>query len=188
MTKYSAELYYWFDQKDFPFKKAFLVSSQIVGQWCDYYEAKILSPKKGIKETVRAGQLPSSLLEKQAFITHIFEWIQENSLVPDLFALFLDTKPIDNPTGAKNPYSPKFDHHDDTCCWLLDLTDEEFKALQAALVAHNLPPDLFYPAGKDVCIPYQAKSLIGKVFVGIFGGQRCFTPKRWEAEQAKLKQ
>ena len=186
-TKYSAELYYFQDQKDFPFSKGVLVTAETVGSWCSFYQARLLSPKKGVQERLREGQLPADKLEKQKFIAGLFEWIQNNSLVPDLFALFLDSEPIKDPTGFKNPYCPKFCHHDDTCCWDISLTEQEFSQLKLAWKTNNLPEDLFYPAGLGICVPYKAKSFLGKMFIGIFGGQRCYTPKQWEMEKTNRK-
>lgn len=38
-----------------------------------------------------------------------------------------------------------FDHHDDSCCWVLNITLEQYQTLQRVWSLHSLPTDLFIP-------------------------------------------
>jgi hypothetical protein len=117
---YLPELHYFFDQKDFPFEKAVLVTARKVSESCGYYKAKLISPLKGVKEMEHKGNLPSTTEEKHKFIESLIKWIFYNSVTQDLFALFLDDEEI----GKRKDKPAKFDHHDDSCCWVMNLTEQ----------------------------------------------------------------
>ena len=122
LVSYSPELYYFFDSKEFKeknYKKSIFVIAKTVGQWCDYYSAKLLSPHKEVTDTKKEGKLPSDKKEKDIFIQNIIEWIFDKSDLEDMFLLFLGGKSVLTDKST----SVKFDHHDDTCCWVLNLTD-----------------------------------------------------------------
>lgn len=183
---YTTELYYFFDQKDFPFEKALLTAVKSVGENCVYYKAKLLSPKKGVKEIKREGKFPENSEEKQRCIEELINWIFENSECLELFSLFMDSEEIDfKKSQGKNL---KFDHHDDTCCWIMGLDDKEFDNLRKSLIKENLPEDLFYESGKEIMVPQP----LGPVsrFFGYFGitseNNKIYTPKRWEAENKNI--
>ncbi|MFN3925719.1 MAG: hypothetical protein ACK4QL_00010 [Pseudanabaenaceae cyanobacterium] len=99
------------------------------------------------------------------------QWIFANSIVDELFYLLLDDEPVNK--------IAKFDHHDDTCCWFLNLTESEFGILQDAWHRNNLPVNLFYPDRETVCVPYPGDSLKSKV-LRLLGGQQCYTPMQWQ--------
>ncbi len=170
---YLTELYYFFDQKNFPYEKAVLVTAQKVSEWSKYYRVKLLAPKKGIVELERSGQLPDNVSERKEFILKLLEWVWENSYTSDLFLLYL------NDDEKNNSKVRKFDHHDDTCCWYMNLSNEEFRELTATLKQNDLPEDLYYPEDKAIMIPYPWKI---KIFGWLIGGQKVYTPKRWQAE------
>ena len=71
----------YFKQKNFPFKKAVLVTTKTISQWCNYYKAELLEPKKGIKKSERKkqGKLPTSEKERKIFVQELVNWIFENS-------------------------------------------------------------------------------------------------------------
>jgi hypothetical protein len=179
---YSPELYYLQDNKNFDFRKAVVVTATTVARWCNYYEAKLLASKsRDVAQRPKRGSLPSDLQEKEVFLTELINWIFENSWVDDLFVLFLDDEPVPRSEGVA-----KFDHHDDTCCWVLNLTGGEFAELQAAWEAHDLPRDLFYPPPEvDYCIPVPGNGLKARV-LRFFGVKNCYTPKQWEMKFGSL--
>ena len=77
----------------------------------------------------------------------------------------------------------KFDHHDDTGSWALDLTEREVAELQAAWQSHGLPKDLFYPAEQTVCVPRPGTGWLARVLRGL-GVKQCYTPRQWERARA----
>ena len=156
---YHPELYYLQNRPDFPFDKAFLVTANAVSAWCKYYLAELVAPKKGIKIRSRSGDLPKDKTEREDLIEDLYRWMKESSDVPNLFAMFL----YGDPRRSKPDECDKFDHHDTTSCWALNLTDTEFTALQKAWEEHDLPTDLFFPRDKS-----------------IQKGIRYYTPKDWE--------
>lgn len=171
---FSPELHYLQDQQDFPFQKAVMITARTVGRWCNHYHAELIVP---VSETTeprkRQGILPAYGEEKQLFIEELVEWMFTHSEFESLFALFLDAEalPVQDRVA-------KFDHHDDTCCWALNLTEQEFGELQQAWAENGLPEDLFYPEGKGVCVPYPGEGVLARAFRKL-GGQRCYTPKQW---------
>lgn len=173
---YLQEDYYFRDQKDFPFRKAVLVTAQAVGVWCNFYRAKLLVPKKGVKEKTREGALPEEKSTRDGFIAELVSWIFENSLFEGTFSLHLDTAPIAGTRGPK-----KFDDSDGHCCWTLDLTSDEFTRVQDSWRAHELPDDLFYPAGAEIRVPLPLGP-ISRLLIR-FGftttNERIYSPKRW---------
>jgi len=186
MATYLPELHYFWDTKDFSkenFHRAVEVVAITLAGFSDYYSAKLLAPKKGVQETKREGKLPA---KKDIFVKELLKWIYENSQLEDIFQLFLGDEEM---VTSLDNYRPKFEHHDDTCCWFLNLTEKEFKQLQKNLKKNNLPEDLFYESSKAICVKNQPKTLVGKFFRSLgFVSQRCYTPKQWEEEQKKKKQ
>lgn len=177
---YLPENYYLVDDKGFDVEKAVTVTAQAVGQWCSHYRAQLIMPKDKKAERERVGTLPNDAENKRAFIGELARWLFANS-VADTFALFLDPKPV----GEHREAACKFDHHDDQCCWYLDLTDAEFSELQNVLRENGLPDDLFYPEGKAMKF-LKKPSLIGKFLnaLGFTGGSYAiYTPKQWEREK-----
>ncbi|MCS6908589.1 MAG: hypothetical protein RML93_12015 [Anaerolineales bacterium] len=153
------------------------MTALIVGRWCSYYWAQLIAPiRKDIVPTQKSGVLPETLSERETFICELVTWIFAHSNPPDLFGLWLD----DHPLSEKRRVA-KFDHHDDSCCWVLNLSESEFEALQDAWQAHGLPTDLFYSEGKQICVPYPGKGWKARL-LRAFGWQRCYTPKQWERE------
>ncbi len=129
-TLYLSELHYFFDTKYFPFEKAFLATAKAVAKYCTYYRAQLIVPE-GVEDTVRKGTLPDSQAEKEQCIDDLYVWIKTHSAVTNLFSFFLDIKPIEQDFQEERP-TVKFNHHDDTCCWLLNLSDNEFTSVQTA--------------------------------------------------------
>ncbi len=177
---YAAELFYLQDQRDFPFQKAVLVTARAVAQWCSHFQARlIVPPEKYTVPTEKQGILPTDTVEREAFITELVQWIFANSMVDELFYLLLDDEPI--PQVSK---VARFDHHDDTCCWFLNLTESEFGSLQNAWQENDLPIDLFYPEQKIVCVPYPGNGIKATV-LRLFGAKKCYTPMQWQTRGTK---
>lgn len=172
---YLPELYYLQDQKDFPLQKAIEITVITVSQWCRFYEARLIAPiSKGTIPFQKSGALPEVTSEREMFVRALVEWLFTHSNPPDLFTLLLNDQPIDAKGGVA-----KFDHHDDTCCWVLNVTESEYAQLRLAWQINDLPEDLFYPDGKQICLPYAGKSWKARL-LRILGGQRCYTPRQWE--------
>ena len=172
---YCPELYYLVDGSDFPFRNAVRVTATTISRWSSHYRAELLAPEsKNTAPTCKSGPLPTDTREKEAFVAELVSWIFESSLLDTLFCLRLDDEPVPKSGGAA-----KFDHHDDTCCWVLDLSASEFAELQAAWQAHGLPQDLFYPQGEGMCVPVPGTGLKARLLRAL-GVQRCYTPKQWE--------
>jgi hypothetical protein len=172
---YAPELYYIQDENESLFKDAVRVTATAVGRWCSHYRARLIVPtSRDFASTVKSGALPADPQEKEAFVAALVHWIFEHSVTYSLFCLRLDDKPVLEQGGRA-----KFDHHDDTGCWTLELGADEFAALQAAWQAHGLPQDLFYPEGETVLVPYPGKGLLARLFRA-FGGSKFYTPKQWE--------
>ncbi|RCK71855.1 MAG: hypothetical protein ANABAC_2678 [Anaerolineae bacterium] len=177
---YLPELYYLQDQPDFPLSKAIEITAITVSRWCTCFEARLIAPQsKNITPVQKSGRLPEDLQARQQFVGELVEWLLANSNPPDLFYLLLDDQPL-----PKKDRVARFDHHDDTCCWVLNLSSEEFAELQYAWQAHGLPVDLFYPEEAQICVPYSGKTWRGRLLRWL-GGQKCYTPKQWEREKRK---
>lgn len=175
---YLPELYYFWDQQEFPSDEAFLLSVQIMGQWCRYFSAEILNPVKGMTDTYNLGELPEDPEKRKEFLKELVHWLTINSAVSDDFCLVMDTEPLER---KKFYGGEKFSYYE-PCCWNIDLTHDQFSELQTALEKNGLPKDLFYPEDKQVNIP-QKPGFFGKL-LKIESG-KTYTPKQWEAEQKK---
>jgi hypothetical protein len=157
--RYLAEIYYLQDQRGFPFRKAVTVTATVVARWCDYFYAKIIAPTtKRVKLLERSGSLPSGIQEKEAFVAELLKWLFEHSITDELFCLLMDDKPVPQ-AGIVS----KFDHHDDTCCWVLNLDDNQFSELQTRWREQGLPEDLFYPEWQVSCVPYPGEGVKAKL-------------------------
>jgi len=158
----------------FPFRKAVTVTATAVARWCDYFYARIIAPiTKQVRPLERSGPLPKNLQEKEALVAELLQWLFENSTTDELFCLLLDDKPVPQPGIVA-----KFDHHDDTCCWILTLSDNEFSEVQTEWREQGLPEDLFYPEWKTICVPYPGEKMKSWLLRAV-GVQKCYTPKQW---------
>ncbi len=176
---YLPELYYLQDQKDFPFRKAVRVTATAISHWSHYFYAEVIAPvSEHVNPTKCSGSLPDGKREREAFITELIDWLFENSIADDLFALFLSDSPTPNREGIA-----KFDHHDDTCCWVLNLTEQEFATLQAVWKENGLPEDLFYPAHAMRSVPLPGNSIASRLLRKL-GMRKYYTPRQWEALQS----
>lgn len=171
---YLPELYYLQEQKGFPFRRSVLITATTVSRWCSSFYAQIIAPKSNYTGPLeKSGFLPEDAVEREGFVTELVGWLLDNSSVDDLFCLLLDDEPY-----PKADKVAKFDHHDDTCCWVLNLTEAEFAHLQAVWQANRLPEDLFYPEHHGVCVPYPGTGLKAK-WLRLLGVKKCYTPKQW---------
>lgn len=162
---YQPDLFYFFDTRGFPVEIAFYVTAKAVSRYCYDYSAKLMTPKRGVKEKTRQGILPHDDHEREKLIKDIYRWISENSDDDGLYSLFLyDRERNSNPEKCE-----KFDHHDDTCCCGLNLTDAEFTEVRNAWTRNNLQADLFYPN-----------------HLSVQKGFHYYSPNQWKARQKKL--
>ncbi|MEJ2601134.1 MAG: hypothetical protein P8Z00_22575 [Anaerolineales bacterium] len=174
---YLAELYYLQDQKDFPFQKAVRVTATAVSRWSSFFYAKLIFPKsKQIGLVEKSGTLPKDAQNKETFVAETVNWLFENSSTDELFSLFLDDEPAPKPGKLA-----KFDHHDDTCCWVLNLLESEFAELQSIWRAYGLPIDLFYPEQSGVHVMHPGMGLKARL-LRAFRVTKYYTPKQWERE------
>ncbi|MDO8561250.1 MAG: hypothetical protein Q7S05_00280 [bacterium] len=185
-TLYLPELYYFFDQKEFSTERtrAILVTAKKVSEWSTYYRAKLITPVKGLKDTERQGKLPLQSEEKHQFIDDLIKWIISNSVFPmnNLFTLFLDDSEI-----QRKYKHTKFAHPDDTCCWTMTLTEQQFQGLKTTWKDNRLPEDLFYKEGKEIRI-VKPLGLIARFFGRLgftFENSKSYSPKQWEKKQQK---
>jgi hypothetical protein len=175
-----AELYYLQDQEDFPFREAVRVTATAISRWSSHFHARLIAPlSEEIGVAEQSGPLPRDIQDKETLVAETVDWLLENSINDELFCLLLDDKPAPKPGKVA-----KFDHHDDTCCWALNLSESEFAELQAIWRANALPEDLFYPEGGGVCTPYPGGGLKARLLRAL-GVQRCYTPKQWEREMQR---
>lgn len=178
---YLPELYYYLqDQSDFPFRKAVLTTAVAVSQWSSCFYAKLITPKsRKFTPAEQSGPLPRNVQEKRTCVAELVSWLFENSTVDELFCLFIDDEPLPQPGRVA-----KFDHHDDTCCWVLNLSENEFGQLQRIWRTDRLPEDLFYPKQNSILIPYPGAGLKARLLRAV-GAQKIYTPKQWESERIK---
>lgn len=177
---YLPELFYLQDEKDFPFQKAVTVTAAAVSRWSSFYHAQLISPAvKQIDPREKSGPLPAGALARETFVRDLVGWLFEYSMVEGLFCLFLDDEIVPK-TGS----AAKFDHHDDTCCWVLNLTEKEFVELQSVWRANGLPDDLFYPQQEQICVPYPGTGIKARL-LRLLKAQMCTTPRRWEHEAVR---
>lgn len=156
---YQPELYYFYDgnsPKQAFLMQAVLVTAETIGSFSENYKTRLISPKGKIESKERSGSLLGQSEEKILQTKTIVNWIFNESMLPDTFYLIIGYDPRDKEEIAK------FDHHDDTDCWALNLTKEEFEKLQEAWEKSGLPTDLFYPEDKGI----QEKN-------------HYYTPKQW---------
>lgn len=175
---YLPELYYFWDQKDFPSDEAFLFSVLTIGRWCRYFSAEILNPPKGMRDTQRSGELPKDPGDLNKFLKEIVHWLSSNSMIHDDFRLVMDTEHLERNNFEGNE---KFSYYE-PCCWNIDLTVQQFEELQKALEENGFPRDLFYPQDKEIYVPAKPGFFM-KLFKIEAG--RSYSPKRWEVEQKK---
>ena len=168
---YSPELYYFFDTPEFDLTKAVRITAEKVAEWSFGFEAELLAPKKGVVEKRKSGRLSADSVERKKQINESLDWIAEHSIVKDLFKLILSSQEIRD----KEPNL--FDHHDDTCCWCLNISVEEFSELQKTWQENDLPVDLFYSVDEAKCVP--STGFLGR----LLGATKCYTPLRWKNEQ-----
>ncbi len=175
---YLPELYYLQDNPSISFETAVEVTALTVSRTCAYYQAKLIAPtKKSISPVQQAGALPAEISEREAFVRKLVQWLLKNSNPPELFTLLLDDHPL-----PSNDQSAKFAHPDDTCCWVLNLSESEFAQLQTAWKANSLPVNLFYPQEQQICLPYPGQDWRARFFRAI-GVRKCYTPQQWEQEK-----
>lgn len=160
---YNFELYY---SGKIDLKEAVRVTAEFVAEFCEFYEAELICPIKEYKGiTIKKGTITEE--NRGDFVKNIIDWIFENSDTTELFKLFIYNNPV------SQTESREFDHHDDTCCWALNLTEEQFTNLKATLKKNSLPEDLFYDSSKVVCEKQKG-------ILGFLGYHKCYTPKEYE--------
>ena len=175
---YLPELYYLQEQKGFPFRQAVLITATAVSRWCTHFYARIIAPKT-TTPLEKGCPLPEDISHREAFVADLVDWLLDNSAIDELFCLLLD-----NEVTPQSGKVAKFDHHDDTCCWVLNLTPTEFAYLQATWEINGLPEDLFYPEQEGLCTFYPGGGLKAKL-LRVLGVRRCYTPKQWEQERRR---
>jgi len=175
---------HYFKNKRFSASYAIGVVAEGIGNWCDYYRAELVMPKKGIETTIRKGKFPPGAQKRREFITELINWLFENSQA-DVFHLNLDDGPIDITSGKISMFSI----HDSVQNWTLSLNAGQFASLQVMLKFSKLPKTLFYP--EHECRRFlKPQSVFDRVLslVGFTGGSYImFTPQEWKREPNKEK-
>ncbi len=178
---YVPEFYYLYNQPEFPLAKAIRIIATHLAQFCSYYEARLIVPNKGVLVTEKRGELPASSSKKVQFVAELLQWFINNSEFPDLFCLRLYNEPRTPQECAI------FDHSDDTCCWVLNISETQFTSLQYAWQEAGLPRDLFYPE-KQTIIVTKPLDWFGRALTHIgftFNGGRHYTPKQWAEKMSR---
>lgn len=161
--------------QNFPYQKAILSTVYKISLDCKYYEAKLLAPKKGVKDRIKQGILPRTDDDKKEFIEKLLGWIWDNSIV-DTFWLILSNEKKDGKIT-----NPKYLQYEGmSCCWSLELSEQKFNQLQKVWKNNNLPEDLFFPEDQlIVAIPkyYEKWSKLRRI---LFSGTYSFSPKKWK--------
>ena len=132
----------------------------------DQYDAKIICPKNNRDELSKSGIINNDI---EAFTQNILKWIFDNSIIEQLFYLLI----------YRNESSNKriiFEHDDDTCCWFLDLSEEEFANFKSNLHKLKFPIDLFY--NKSELVITRADGLLGHL-----GFKKSYTPRQYKKVQ-----
>ena len=120
-------------------KKILPVVIETIGQFCRYYSVGVWTQKK-IRPKFTRGAFPDDQKEKREMLHAVSEYITDN-LESELFTLFMDSEKLSG--WGRRKQGRKFDHHDDTDCWVLFLTEEEFRTLRSAFHLHGSPEDIF---------------------------------------------
>lgn len=115
----------------------------------DEYEGRIICPKNKNIELIKSGVINDDI---EAFTQNILKWIFDSSIIEELFYLCIFRE------GKLNKRTI-FKHDDDTCCWFLDLSENEYTKFCANLKNLNYPIDLFYK--KSELIISRADGLLG---------------------------
>jgi len=128
----------YFTNADVSFlNKAILVTAVAVSEFCRHYSD---------------GPLPEGKRQKEVLIEAVVKNIlSDQETDSEIFSLFLDLQPI--PSIHRRGIIAKFEHHDDTSSWVLNVTEGEFKKLQHAWRAAGLPLDLFKSFCHDIVRP-----------------------------------
>ena len=170
---YSPDDYYFWNNEDISFQKAVLVTVKTVSKWCDSYQATIKSPKTSLQIKYKSGDLPKTAADKEKFVINVLNWIWDNSKNERYFRLYL----------IKNIQEKQVNVfvHDDDANWGLELSEDEFRALQKIFKKNCLPEDLFSKKEHTIiAIPkyYEKWSVLRRI---LFGGTHAFSPKTWES-------
>lgn len=141
IAKREHELLFW---------PAFEVAVTTVGQFCCYYYADPAggAPRRIAAREIRSRGLSHRVSARKKELREIGEWLRSVVRTRECFTLVMDDedtikahqKPI---VKGERPRPLIFSHPDDTCCWTLSLTDDQYDALRVALREHGLPEDLF---------------------------------------------
>ena len=169
---------YYFHKAGFNFLNALRVTTQAIARWCDWYEAQLLTPKKGIKDEIKSGMLPIEFEERIKFIDNLILWLTNNSDMANETRLFMDANPIQP--------EHKFSYYD-SAQWNLKLSPDEFLKLQQTWKDNGLPENLFYPAEKALRL-LKPLGFVGKFMTSLgFTWQsfELYSPKQWEDQLQK---
>ena len=168
---YLPETYYFRNNK-VTYSPAALITAQALLKYSTGFKAQLTVPLKSVKEKIKEGHFPTGAKKKKVLLD-ILSWLKNNSLFENTFSLRMYRT---YPPGKNE--MPVFQYHDDGCCWFLDINPKEFRGLQQVWKQNSLPKDLFYPENKKICVP-------SRFFFGMLKGNRCYSPKEWEARGKK---
>ena len=132
----------------------------------DQYDAKIICPKNNNDELSKSGIINDDIEE---FAQNILKWIFDNSIIEQLFYLNVYRKEKSNKRII-------FEHDDDTCCWFLDLSEDEFTIFKSNLHKLEFPIDLFYKESELIIT--KADGLLGHL-----GFKKSYTPIQYKKIQ-----
>lgn len=166
-SRYLLEEDYFFDVKQPSvrrdmafFGQAVRITARCVARWADRYLARPCSHR----DLVRQGEMPANMVEREALIDDLFDWLTAlpGPLSGDVLNLYQgDTVLLEQGDGMASG--------------TLTITDTQFTELQGCWGAHDLPRDLYYPASDE----RTAVDPVEK-FGGIVRVQQRYSPRRWE--------
>lgn len=165
-SRYFLEKDYFFDV-DLPsvrrdmafFELAVRITVRCVAQWADRYLARPCSHR----DLVRQGEMPASVVEREALIDDLFDWL--TALPGPLSGHVLNLYQGD---------TVLLEQGDGMASGTLTITDTQFTELQGCWGTHDLPRDLYYPASDErTAVDPMEK------FGGIIRVQQRYSPRRW---------
>jgi hypothetical protein len=182
--RYLPELYYLQDHKDeeVDYRKALDVTVRFCADVSKYFYAELISPLESYSgPEIRKGMLPEGDAALTIYVQQLVTWLIDNSQSNEHFCLMLSDKEIARNDGVQHI----FDRHDDTCCWNLLLTPQQFELLQTEWESHHLPRELFYPEDQSKMMEMSDSAPFKYKLAGKVGLQKVFTPLQWQFESNK---
>ncbi|MDB4978890.1 MAG: hypothetical protein JWM56_1076 [Candidatus Peribacteria bacterium] len=155
---------HYLDINALSYKDAILATALATCPFATHFYAKQFEKKKS---PVKEGILEGSAADKENTVRDLVKWITAAESGGSIFRLILSCGDFSKNKSIKIP----FGHYEHKGTWYLELSPEEYIAVQEVWASHNLPKDLFYPSHLQVQVPTKW---------WIFKGVRGLSPKQFE--------